>query len=317
MPSLAPCLSGPVHDLPAATQHDGVLLELDGVGYFVGKSSPHLVDGRGGLRAATTDYSETPSYKALLLGALYYIAKKKGATGSLTIQQLTLGLPLSTVFTHATRLKKMAQGEHTLPCPSGKGTIMVYVKNVVVVAQPQGALTSLARKLGKSITKERVLVLDMGGGTFDWFVADGMRPNYLLSGAAPMGVLACASAICDKLDPNYKSDTAVMAKVDKALRERSPSVRITGQDLDMAALWPVAENVLKSAIDQMMKKVGSLAGMDHILLTGGGAELLFRCVPSTLRRYESIITVDSDPLYSNVRGFHLIAQMFAEAASAS
>lgn len=316
-PSMAPCLSGPVQALTGMAKHDGVLISIGGVNYFVGKSSPDLVNGRGGLREAIPNYSETPEYKALFMGALHYIAKQKKVAGSLTINYLTLGLPLSTVSTHSKALKAFAEAEHCIPSPVNPDEeIRVRIKNVMVVSQPQGALMNLNNKLGESVKNARVLVLDMGGGTFDWFVTDSLRPQDERCGAAPMGVLACASAVCDKIDPKHKSNPDVMGDIDRAMREDLPTVFVSGEEIELSGLWPAAENILRSALDQMQKKVGKLDGMKHILLTGGGAKLLEKFVPnSILSDLSKAIQMDSDPISANVRGFHQISEMCAQIAA--
>ncbi len=168
---------------------------------------------------------------------------------------------------------------------------------------------SYSYQLAKNIAKEKVLVLDLGGGTFDWFISDCMKPNYLLCGAAPVGALACVTAVCDLLHPRYKSDPTVLNKVDIALRENAEFVLIAGTEHPLKDLWPTVRSVVKEGLEQMLIKVGSLDGMDRILLTGGGAKLLEQSAISVLSEYKQMMVIDTDPVSSNARGFHLIAQM--------
>ena len=309
-PSLSSRTSSDFKSLPNSVQHDGAYVMVDDVSYFVGKSVLQLMGSAGGLRAPHANYSETPTYKALMLGAFHYMARHYKTDGSLTIKNLVLGLPLSTIFSHGELLKKSAVGEHVIPSvlPGGRD-IRVTVQNVVVVCQPQGALMNYSYQLGKNVGKDKMLVLDLGGGTFDWFIVDAMKPNYIISGAAPIGALACVTAVCDLLNPRFKSDPAVLSKIDVALRNNDESVRIAGNDHLLAPLWPTVHSVVKEGLEQMLKKVGSLDSMDHILLTGGGAKLLEHSAKTELAEFSKIIIVDKDPVFANVRGFHLIAQM--------
>lgn len=310
--SVAPTVSnGNTGTIPGEKKTDGVVVVVDGVSHYVGKAATDMVGGRGFVREATPGYSETREYKAMFLGALFYIAKKKEASASLTIDYLTLGLPLSTVRSHSRKLIAMASGEHEIPSPFATGTtIKVLIKKVTVVSQPQGTLMYMNKRLGESISKSRVLVLDMGGGTFDWFTSNALRPQMARCGATGMGTLACAAAICDFISPNLKKNPDAMSDVDLALRENADSVFVAGKEYPMKDLWPHAESVLINALHQMETSVGGFEGMRHILITGGGADLLNRAIPhSVLQPFANLIEIDKDPVYSNVRGFHIISEI--------
>lgn len=315
-PSLVPTATVRYTDLPGMTRSDCVVLPHDGVDYLVGKSAPDYMNAAGMLRAPSQDFSNTPRYRALLLGALYYIAKQHGVDGSLTIECLCLGLPMSSLAQHAAGLRSMATGTHQLPSPLNSGaTIPVHVKKVVVIAQPQGALFNMALQSGRPIpSDQRTLILDMGGGTFDWLMSVGYKPQFSLSDAAPLGALAAAAAVCDKLDPTYRKDPAMIAKVDTALRTGAQKLSVLGVDHDMKKLWPAAIGVVADALEEMAKKLGQLASIDQVLITGGGAELVARALPKALPQLQRLAKIDSDPVTSNVRGFYVAAQNFANRA---
>ena len=301
--------------LPNAAALDGTIVTVGEVDYFVGKSVLSMMGAAGGARAASDNFCQTQTYYALMLGAFHYMAAHQGGTGNLVIGTLTLGLPLNTVFTHGEFVKTLAEREHTIPSPgSPDKQIKVLVRNVIVVAQPQGAMVNYTSGLKRAVkADEQALVLDMGGGTFDWFICDGeFQPNYSLCGAAPIGALACASVICERIQAGLKKDPRTLEKVDRALRNDEPTVRITGVDHEMASYWPLAESLIEEVLEQMQKQVGSLAGMDHILLTGGGAGLLHRVVRKTLSDFERITVIDSDPVFSNVKVFYRISKMMSE-----
>lgn len=312
-PSLAP--KSPQKTLPILAHSsalDAVIINVDNVDYCVGKSVLSMGGPSGSVRAASENFCQTPAYKALLLGAFYYMAKHHGGTGSLLIKHLTLGLPLNTVFAHAEFVKQMAEGEHVIPCPNQPDKKMkVFVQNVIVVAQPQGAMVNYTSGLMRKIKSEdQALVLDMGGGTFDWFICNGdFLPDYFLCGAAPIGALACSSAICERIKPGLKSQPRTLDKVDRALRNGDPTVQITGVDYTMADYWPIVASLIEESLEQMRLQVGKLDDMDHILLTGGGAGILQKVAERSLSDYRLITVMDRDPVFSNVKGFHRIAQM--------
>lgn len=316
-PSLAPRLNANTdRHLPGTAELDGVSVTVKGMKYFVGPSSTHMMDSRGGTRSNNQSYCLTDSYKALFLGSLYYIAQKHHCDGSLTIQQLVMGLPLNTVFDHANSVIAMASGDHTIPSPVDKGkTIKVHVKSVTVVAQPQGAIINYAHNAGKSRIEpnQNLLVLDMGGGTFDWFVCNGaFLPNYNLCGAAPIGSLNCAAVICDQIDPTFKESAVAVQRIDSALRENDESFSIGGKKYMMKTYWPFVEDLLSHAIGQMTNQVGNLGLYDHILLTGGGAGILKRASQSIFKEQLEAAILDADPVFSNVKGFFEIAELLGE-----
>ncbi len=309
-PSVAPRISSSMKAITAADRLSGALVEVEpGALHFVGKDV-YQVAPTTGARAVTNDYSQSSDYKALFLGALYHIAKEHNVKDALCIDTLVAGLPLSTVYTHASELTSFIKGEHKVPHPLHSDTVLlVHVLNAIVIAQPQGALVAHGVEAASSSHPDfNTLVLDMGGGTFDWFMARGIRPNRALSGAAPIGALACAAAICDEIKPGLKDNPDVMARVDKALREGAEAVRVTGRDYAMETFEPVVSRVLADAIEQMRKSVGSLDSVDKILVTGGGARLMDKAFRVAMPEYAHLLEMDREPVASNVRGFHAIAE---------
>ena len=309
-PSVAPRISGSMKAITAVDRLLGVLVEVEpGALHFVG-TDVYQVAPTSGARAVTTDYSQSNDYKALFLGALHHIANEHAVKEVLQIDTLVAGLPLSTVYTHASELVTFFKGEHKVPHPLNPDTVLpVHILNAIVIAQPQGALVAHGVDAASSTHPDfNTLVLDMGGGTFDWFMAKGIRPNRALSGAAPIGALACAAAICDEIKPGLKDNPDIMARVDKALHEGAEIVRLTGRDYAMEVFEPVVSRVLADAIEQMRKSVGALDSVDKILVTGGGSRLMDKAFRTVLPEYAHLLEMDRDPVASNVRGFHVIAE---------
>jgi len=311
-PSVTPRIFNGMNNLPNAAALDGVLIEVEpGVSHFVGKDVLNTVKAHG-TRAVIPNFSETSGYKALFLGALFNVARHFGATTGLVIKQMVVGLPLTTLYTHHESLKTFVEGEHIIPNPSNpNGQIKVVIQHALVVAQPHGALISHGVTKFGAPTDSTTLVLDMGGGTFDWFVSKGAVPNHQRCGAAPIGALACATAVCDQIHPDLKDDNEILARVDLALREGAKTVKITGRDHDMQQYWPAVKGVLQDAVEQMQKSVGSLRSIDAILLTGGGAKLLAKVAADMLPDFAHLMEIDANPVESNVRGFHVIAELYS------
>lgn len=294
---------------------DGVTVEVEGIQYFVGKSALNASSGVGIERSPNENYSQTPEYRALFLGALYYIAAHHKANGSLTIESLCVGLPVATFGNYRKALAAMSTGTHVIPCPSDHAkTIKVHIKKCNVVVQPQGAAISYGLINGTRLEEQRVVVLDMGGGTFDWFFLDEYVPNLSRSGATKMGVLSCVKAICNQIDSNFGSDPLIVDRVNKALIKNLENLEVDGRTFPMKDLWPSAQAVLIGALNEMAKSVGNLRAVDRFIFTGGGANILAKAAlaeNSVLMDQERKFVVDKDPVFSNVKGFHVMAQLYA------
>ncbi len=310
-PSLSPRQISMDLKLPNVDAVDAVEIEIEpNVSHLVGKDIVKLTHGFG-TTAVTADYSRSTGYKALFRGALHSIARANAVKGDMTIETVVAGLPLSTVLTHAAELRDFMQQPHVMQHPADKDRqITVTIKNAMVMGQPQGALMSYQVAKGRLDRSATTLVLDMGGGTFDWYVAVGVTPNPQRCGAAPIGALACATAVCNKIDPNYKNSAQIMSRVDYALRTNAESFTVAGTTHMLDQYQPVVRGVMADAIEQMRKSVGNLQEMDAILFTGGAAPMLFEVCKDALPALKNIMILDKDPVTSNVRGFHVWAEQF-------
>lgn len=294
--------------LPRTTPLDGAVVKVGQQHFFAGKDVLAMADSTGMVRASHTDFCKSDDYKAIFLASLYYLAKHSKVSGPLSIGTLVLGLPMNTVVQHSKFVEAMAKEEHQVPCPTDPDrSIRVRVNKVLVVAQPQGAL--IYSNMHRPITAGEIsLVLDMGGGTFDWFLCTGWKANWMVSGAAGIGMLACASAVCRAIQPGLENNPVALSKVDTSLRLGTETVRLLGRDIPLAEFASAATGVLRDAIERMRKSVGDLAAVDRILLTGGGATLLQRVLAEVLPDYMGIVEVDKDPVFSNAKGFFLIGK---------
>lgn len=303
-PSLAPSLFIPLESLPTAVP-DGVAIALDKNSYFVGNHATVMLSAAGLNRSANADYSTTPEYRAILLGALWHIARdaRKG-DGNLRIEHLTLGLPMATVRTHRQQLIQLAQGEHNLPSITKDGKpFKLYVSHVHVLSQPQGALLHCVEAVDGAVQDENVVVADLGGGTFDWYLSEAMVPNIARSGSYNRGMLNAATEACKIISPQSVSDVGFLGRIDAALRLGQTEVKITGRMVPMGAAVAAAHKVVDEALGQMVISVGSINTLDRVLLAGGGAPLLKARLAKVLPGLSGVATMGREPVYANVRGF--------------
>jgi plasmid segregation protein ParM len=298
-------------DAPASADAagDGVRLTVDGVSHYIGRDTL-LEAGGWGMTGFAEDWSTSTAYKALFRGALYQVARANSVAGELVIEMLVAGLPITSCQAYRGRLETFILEPHRLPHPaSADRELTVRVLHTRVMGQPQGALVNHQLSRGARFKPGQMnLVLDLGGGTFDWFVAQEARGSRSRSGSAPIGALACASAVCSQIREGWQHSPVIMSRVDEALRTGASSVSISGVDYPLARYLPTVQAILRSALEQMRRGVGRLDEMDLILFTGGGARLLHALAQQQMQEQRHAFAIDADAMLSNVRGFHLWAE---------
>lgn len=313
-PAIAPVLkSGFARQMSGAQQPEGCVVAVGGVSYFVGPGA--LQRGSGSeARIVGEDYSASDKYLALFRGSLHGIAQHAGAASHLVIRHLVLGLPLTTYFDAFERLSERATGNHQMG--GADQQLTVTIERVRVIVQPQGALIHFGYRNGGKPLDGLTLVVDPGGGTLDWYLADGKIPLWERSGAYPKSMIACACAVADRINPKWRQQPAIMERIDEAIRLGKDRFTVQGEHFALADYRPAVDQVLDESLDQMFSTMGSLDDVDHILLVGGGASLFRDRLSRRQPRLKRIIRMDDDPVYSNVRGFHIVAEADSAASTA-
>lgn len=285
-----------------AEKDDGYKLHADGCEYFVGKDVMNHMSGRES-RSLAPDFSQSAKYMALTFGALRYIIDNIGAPAHVEIEHLTVALPLNTYLTYRGALRQRMQGEHHV------GDRTVAITKVHVLPQPQGALLYHAAKSRQPLDGWAVVV-DVGGGTVDWYVANKQRPNFERSGAYPKAMLACAQAVADSMKvPDWRDNHEIISRIDRAIREGGTSFRADFEDHPLPPHLPAVEAVMDEAATHMHEKLGPMSEFEHVILTGGGAKAFQRFLFRKWPKLQRVIHVDPDPVFSNVMGFHLFGEL--------
>jgi plasmid segregation protein ParM len=308
-PSVAPFQHVEPMMTAAGPGGDGVRLTVDGVSHYVGQDTL-LEAGGWGMTGFADDWSTTTAYKALFRGALYQVARANAVGSDLEIEMLVAGLPMATHAAYHGGLQSFILQPHVLPHPADpKRAMKVRVLRTRVLGQPQGALVNHQLSSGERFRPGQMnLVLDLGGGTFDWFVAQEAKGSRSRSGSAPLGALACASAVCGQLREGWQHSPVIMSRVDEALRTGAESVSISGVSYPLGPFLPSVHAILRNALEQMRRGVGRLDEMDLVLFTGGGGGLLHSVAREHMKDQRRVFAIDADAMLSNVRGFHLWAE---------
>lgn len=312
-PSLAPRLPAGMSPKSALNSRpDGTVVEVDGVNYFVGRDAVLYSSGRE-PRSVLSEYCMSDKYMALLRGALHYINIDAGKPSEMIVKHLVVGLPLNTFGDYQAKLQERLVGEHLLPDPANPDAMRrITVGRVSVIVQPQGAL------LHHSLKHSRVfdgnswsLVVDAGGGTLDWFLVRGRQPNWQRSGAYPKSMLACAYSVADHINRTWRDNYEIIDRIDTALRTWAESFTTGGEVYQLAEHRPAIDAVLTEVTDQMLAKLEGLENLDTILFTGGGAPVFLDFMRRTYPKQSKMMYMDSDPVFANVKGFHLAGDILS------
>lgn len=295
---------------------DIVQVEVGGSSYFVGPDAMLRKSGRT-PRVVLESFASRPEHAALLQGALYQVARHhligKHETSHMEISELVLGLPLNTLREFAEPLKELATRTHVLPSLHRSGQpLQVTVKRTTVIAQPHGSVVfnTITRQLTSA---QHWLVLDLGGGTFDWFLTYGPKVLTDMCGAHPRGMLAAVNAVADAIKPGMRDDPIMVERIDTALRTNAGFINVIGQPVSLEPFMSLVEGVINESLDKMLEVVDGMSAFDAVLVTGGGAHLLRQQLIKRVPEVAGVVLINEDPVFSNVRGFHMVGQQLANA----
>lgn len=297
----------------------GVNVTTDESLFFVGPDSPLHTKGRES-RTISENFAKTAEYKALFLGALYYLIRKSGKnvadSEKVNIRRLVVGLPLNTFMEMRQSVRELFEGAHNIPTPASKhGNLEVVVKSVTVIPQPQGALVCSGAKLGNQqemadYYAQNILVVDLGGGTCDWLLSNNQKVISSRSGAYQKGVLACVYAICDAINKTFATDPLAVQRIDDALCNNKEHFKLGGGNVyKVQDFKSNAQHVLNECLNQIFNSVGSLTSVDRIIFTGGGGKLLYEAAQESWSEYKKIMVIDEQSVFSNAYGFFLLGEM--------
>jgi plasmid segregation protein ParM len=306
-PSLTP-QAATTGDLGAGmlARRNTVNIEVNGVVYEVGPDAELAQGGMARNRNLLTDYCRSDAYMALLRGALHYM-------NVLSIDLLSLGLPVSTYGQYKNELMERAVGIHD--CAGRK----VHVKNVRVYPQPLGGFFDYAvrSRLFSKMNDETNLMIDPGFFTLDWLVTRGLKTIDARSGAANDGGMGSllkgiAKALAKDLDVD-ESEIGEVARIDAALRGVIP-FKLFGKEIDISKYKAIGVAKAGESINQLMHTVGRSGDIGNIVLVGGGSYFYEQPLRDRFPRHE--IAVAHDPVFANARGFHLIGEQRVNAVLA-
>lgn len=288
--------------------------------YVVGRDAYHETDAYFS-RTLLENYSQTDGYHALMLGAL-------SLSGIRNIDQLVIGLPLSTLATYHSLLQEKYLGEHSIGASYAKRKVEVTVRNVNVTSQPAGAMLH-AVSINPALRKSKNLVIDMGYFTMDFLMCEGLRPYYKRSGAVQGGMSAfydhLSALVADKIkteglpsngDVDHFRFEEALGRVDLAGgNDPIYTLPIGKRTLDISDCVTLARPKLNEYLERMITTLGakSLDLFSKVVLAGGGATLMSPAIEEKLGDVLEIVTLGNSQ-FSIANGY---AQLGVAAAKRS
>lgn len=295
-------------------QDDVVNIDVDGKLYTVGPDAINSVSGSF-VRNVDDTYSRSNDYMALLRGALYYMREPE-------IDWLVVGLPVSTYKNDAIRdsLRERIIGAHTLPnfhserSRSTHPSVSVRIAHCRVVPQPAGAFFNhcSSAKVYDAMGDRKNLIIDIGHGTVDWFVASGLKMEHARCGAYAGGMSQIISVIAAQMGDRLQNNIHIQTRIDRALRNNS-LVIVDGEEKDLNDYRTVIDEEIRKSVKAMLVGIRDTVDIDKIIVTGGGASLWQGILQDELKRK---MIIDADPVFSNVRGFQFYAEQLANPVTA-
>uniref|UniRef100_UPI0025ED6CF5 ParM/StbA family protein n=1 Tax=Polaromonas sp. UBA4122 TaxID=1947074 RepID=UPI0025ED6CF5 len=253
---------------------DRVVVTVGNQSYYVG---PQATVGAG-VRALHEDYIATGDYEALLTGAWSYMFKE---TQLLTqsVDVLVLGLPVSRYQATRKRLKEIGSKIRRVPVPynmrerSQKEYVDVVARQVIVLPQPYGGLRLASEeKKNYDLFDDGVvsLVIDPGYNTFDWFVANGMKPQLDLCGSFGGGVSQILRKVAAMISSDHGVETPNFSTVETALV--AGSMNLGFKRIDMEPYRATATNEARSSVAEFLQLFNPTKNhVAKIYICGGGA----------------------------------------------
>lgn len=316
IPSLAPKAKR-LQAGPIASRQNVETITVDDLHFLIGEDAKDVVNPSE-LRSASERNRDAATHKALIYAALERMARRAGVY-ELVIERLVVGLSCKAIYNSGELLSAWLVGSPHLigaTCGDGGGARhRVVIRAASVIPQPYGALLDFGIERRNDLDGW-ALVVDAGAGALNWFCSSKQRQYWYRSGTFPKAMLACAYAVAGAIDKDLRHNLEVIERIDRAIRrvDGDGSFEVAGVKHDIADHWHRVDAVMHEAVDKMIARVGTTADLDLVLMTGGGAALFAEAIRMHYPILANRIRQVEDPIYANVRGFHVFGDHVRAAA---
>jgi plasmid segregation protein ParM len=273
-----------------------ISVNVAGIEYCV-SDEPAKIAPASSSRGKGESYVESIAYEVCLAAAIKAMNVNE-------IDSLVLGTPVGNFQTaKASLVKKFSDGIRF----DGRS---VPIHKLRVLVQPIGGLIwhyFSNSRVGEIKEAPRLLV-DVGYGTLDWVVTEGLTPNPAKSGSTHDGVSAFVDAICLMLrngESRIGKDSLMIDRVDKLLTRHAAFTR-DGREWTYPEIAPHVTTLAQTATQNILESIGDPAMLESVVLMGGGARLYQGTLSKALHPLK--IELIGNAQYANVNGFQIIAE---------
>lgn len=284
-------------------------MKYEGITHCIGKLAQEQ-DSKGGNRDQLSDKFKTNSAIVKLLSGIA-LAVNTEDVNVINIENLMLGLSINIFKENKTKIEEFYQNrkfEFEIPAKNGYKKYVVSIQRVICIPQGVGAfydevLDFTGYPKRADLLKKRYLLIDGGGGTTEYFIADGKKPIFGTEKCITMG----ANDIFQKIGSYYNNAPAQI--IETIFREKDPNqywnskepipldqvIDICEQAFEKRARY--LYQIINDDLKEQLNRVGT------VLICGGIVDYIYNRLQNSFgERYEVIKS--QNPLYSNARGYY-------------
>jgi plasmid segregation protein ParM len=298
-PSVAVPSTKNVIDTSFTSKKDIVMIDVDGQNYSVGPDSELLATNMS-YRNLHDNYSSSPGYKALCLGALHYINQP-------VIDLLVVGLPVKFLSERSEKLREMLIGQHQLTATSN-----CFVRDVKVIAQPIGGFLYFLHSTNswERLRDKTSLILDAGYYTLDWVVTKKMKTIDDRCDGNRMGASVLLNDIMHYINESKTPELDGFVMDDLNLMEQSVRngyIELPDMNVNIAPFIKGADARIETAVADMLASIQKKSDIQNVILCGGGASFYLDVMRREFPRHN--IKIAPDSVFSNIHGFQMAGEM--------
>ncbi len=260
-----------------------------------------VVQSRYSKRREDRGWTDSSEWNHLVLAALTELT-----TATSVDLCIITGLPIA-YYADKDRVRDRLLGVHRVQREGRRAQVFKIIE-CRVIPQPFGALLSRSlddrgRISDKELATGSVGVIDVGGATTNLFSVKRLSEIGRETASVNVGVWEAARVVRDYLSDHCPDLELRDHEVLDALKRRQ--VKYYGEAFDLA---DVIQKVLAAMAEQVISEATQIwhgaAGLDIILVTGGGALLLGPAIKAHFRHAQVV----DDPIFANALGFWRYAQ---------
>jgi len=283
---------------------------VNGKHYFLGDLA--IRHSRIAHRGLSPTRSEGDDLRILFLGALSMYCRE-----TMNNFYVVTGLPPGRMHL-ADDLTRQLRGDHEVIRQTGgqRFGVSIRIDRIEVVPQPVGTYWSEVLdnrgqlRASNPMLKGRIGIIDIGFRTSDLATIVDGEYSPAFSRTVPIGISTGYDTISSSLSTEYGLERETYTLDDSII---SGSINVSGQPVDISGLRDQVFEELATKLLVEVRSQWQLAEYDHILITGGGGQVLEKY----LRPRMSQALLVNDPVTANARGYFAWAYHNTQQAMAS